>query len=85
MNSIINSSSVIEHESKVGNHSHIAPGVVVCGRVSLGDEVMMGANSTAIDNISISCNTIVGAGSTVIKSCSLKNVTLAGSPAKRIK
>jgi sugar O-acyltransferase (sialic acid O-acetyltransferase NeuD family) len=83
-NNIINSSCVVEHESVIGSHCHIAPGAVICGRVVLGDEVMVGASGTIIDYLTVANKTLLGAGATLIHSVSIEGQTLVGSPARRI-
>ena len=56
----------MEHDSKVGNFVHIAPGVVVAGNVIIKDEVFIGAGSTIKNNILINKNVLIGSGTNVI-------------------
>ncbi|MDE6182003.1 MAG: acetyltransferase [Eubacteriales bacterium] len=64
---IINTGAIIEHESYVGEFSHISINTVLCGNVTIKENVFIGANATVIQGINIGENTIIGAGSTVIK------------------
>lgn len=66
-NSIINTSSVIEHGCEIGEFVHIAPGTTLCGNVSIGENTHIGAGSVVIQDLSIGKNTLIGAGSVVVK------------------
>lgn len=81
---IINTASIIEHECIVGEYSHIAPGAVLAGNVSVGTESFIGANAVIIQGKKIGRNVIIGAGSVVISNIP-DNQTWVGNPAKRIK
>ena len=67
-NNIINTTSLVEHDVKIGSHCHIGPGVKIGGGSSIGDNVMCGIGSILINNIKICSNVIIGAGSIVTKS-----------------
>lgn len=82
--SIINTASVIEHETKIGRYCHIAPGSIICGRCNIEDEVFIGAGSTVIDKINICSNVIIGANSAVIEDI-ITPGTYVGLPAKKVK
>ncbi|MBO8219542.1 acetyltransferase [Prochlorococcus marinus] len=81
---IVNSGSIIEHDSSVGAFTHIAPGVTICGSVHIGNMSFIGAGSTILPGIKIGSNSIVGAGSLVTKDIE-SNMISYGSPAKVIK
>ncbi|WP_222535547.1 acetyltransferase [Pedobacter polysacchareus] len=78
---ICNSSSIIEHECKIYDYSHIAPGAVLAGNVTVGSFSFIGANSVIKQGITIGSNVIVGAGSVVTKDIP-DNVIVYGNPAK---
>ena len=78
---IINNASCIDHDCKIGNFVHVAPGVTLSGGVIVGDYSILGAGSTVIQYKTIGKNCLIGAGSTVIKDC-LKPGMYLGSPAK---
>jgi UDP-N-acetylbacillosamine N-acetyltransferase len=65
MGTIINTGSIIEHDCKIGEFSHIAPGVTICGNVQVGDNVLIGAGTVVLPNIRIGSNSVIAAGSTV--------------------
>lgn len=64
---ILNSASVIEHDCRVGDFSHIAVGSVLCGGVRVGKSTLIGANSVIIQEVLIGNEVVIGAGSTIIK------------------
>ena len=41
-NCIINSSSSIDHDCVIGDHTHICPGVVLAGNVTIGKNCWIG-------------------------------------------
>ena len=84
VNSILNTRCVIEHESRVGAHCHIAINATVAGRCQIGDFVTLGAGVTVIDNISICSNVFVGAGATVTRNLDTAGLYV-GVPARKIK
>lgn len=81
---IINTAVIIEHECQVQDFSHVAPGAVLCGNVSVGKATFIGANSVVKNNTSICSDVILGAGSVVVKSIEEKGIW-AGNPSKKIK
>lgn len=63
---ILNSGCIIEHECKLSDYVHIAPGAVLCGNVSVGKDSFVGASSVVRQSINIGEKITVGAGSVVI-------------------
>lgn len=56
-------------------------GYTKIGRISVGDNVFVGANTTILPNVSIGNNVVIGANSLVTKSIP-DNCVVAGNPAK---
>jgi sugar O-acyltransferase (sialic acid O-acetyltransferase NeuD family) len=81
---ICNTSSIIEHECKIGNFAHIAPGATLAGNVSVGERSFIGANAVVKEGIKIGKDVIVGAGSVVINDIPDGQV-FVGNPAQPIK
>lgn len=65
--SLVNTGSIIEHDSNIGDFVHIAPGVTVCGGVTIGKGTFVGAGSTIVEGVNIGENVLIGAGSLVLK------------------
>lgn len=80
-NVIINTAARIDHDTRIGAHSHVAPGVVVCGAVIVDPEVFIGASATVIQNRYIGKGSIIAAGTLVIEDVA-SNQLAVGSPAK---
>lgn len=83
-NSIINTRVAIDHDSFIGKHVHLAPGVTVSGGVSIGEGTFVGAGSTIIQGIKIAAHCIIGAGSVVTRDIPEVS-TVMGIPARVIK
>ncbi|WP_418140311.1 acetyltransferase [Marinobacter sp. MA] len=66
-NTIINTLSSVDHDSRIGASVHIAPGVTVCGDAIIGDDTFVGAGATIIQGINVRANSFVKAGSLVCK------------------
>lgn len=82
-NTIINTHAIIEHESRIGCHSHIAVGTLVLGRCTVGDRCFVGAGAVIRDGLSIADDVTIGANSFVngdIKEAGL----YVGSPARKV-
>ena len=83
-NTIVNTGSIIEHEVRIGDNSHIAPHATVCGRTEIGNNVFCGAGSVIINNVKVCDDVIIGAGA-VVKEDIVEAGTYAGVPAVKIK
>ena len=80
---IINTNSSIDHDCKIYDFVHIAPGVTICGGVSVGKSTLVGAGTTILPNVNVGENVVIGAGSLVNKDIP-DNSKVLGSPAKII-
>ena len=66
-NTIINTSSSLDHDCKIEDNVHIAPGNTLCGSVTVGKNSFIGCGSSVIQSITIKEDTFIKAGSTIIK------------------
>lgn len=80
-NVIINTGAIIEHENILEDHVHIAPGVVLAGRVTVHEKAFIGAGSIVKEYVTIGKNVTVGAGSIVLNDLP-DNTVAFGAPAK---
>lgn len=74
--------SLIGHYTRLGDSVHTHPGVMIAGKVTIGNNCTFGMRSTVLDGLTISNNTFVSAGALVSKD--LQSGRYAGSPARRI-
>ncbi|MHA1384778.1 MAG: acetyltransferase [Candidatus Helarchaeota archaeon] len=82
--SILNTRCSIDHDCKIGDFTHVAPGTTLSGEVTIGNNVLIGTGTNIIQQVSICDNTIISAGSTIFKNISKKGI-YGGNPAKFIK
>jgi len=80
---ILNTACIIEHECKLGNAVHIAPGAVLAGNVTVGDFSFIGANAVIKQGINIGSNVIIGAGAVVINDVP-DNYKIVGNPGRKL-
>ncbi|MBQ4858423.1 acetyltransferase [Pseudoalteromonas sp. MMG007] len=67
-NTIINTSSSIDHDCTIGAHCHLAPGTTLSGQVVVENNVHIATGSNVINNITIGRNSIIGVGANITKS-----------------
>jgi sugar O-acyltransferase (sialic acid O-acetyltransferase NeuD family) len=80
---ICNTSCTIDHECRVGDFSHIAPGAILCGNVTVGQGSFIGAGAVIRQGISIGENVMIGAGCVVVRNVP-DNVVMVGNPQKEL-
>ena len=66
-NTIINTQASVDHDCRIGQHVHLAPGVDVCGNVCIEELGHVGAGAKILQSIRIGSRTLVSAG-TLVKS-----------------
>ena len=80
---ILNTGSIVEHDCRLGENVHIAPGVTISGGVTIGDNCMIGVGANIIQSIQICQGCLIGAGATVITDITIPG-TYIGNPAKKV-
>jgi sugar O-acyltransferase (sialic acid O-acetyltransferase NeuD family) len=78
---IINHKASLDHESLLGAGGHLAPGATVCGSVTLGRNVMVGAGAIILPRITIGDDAVIGAGAVVAHDVPA-GATVVGVPAR---
>ncbi|MCH7410350.1 acetyltransferase [Belliella sp. DSM 111904] len=62
---ILNTLASIDHDCKIEDFTHIAPGCTLCGNVQVGQGTLVGAKSVILPNVKIGRWCVIGAGSVV--------------------
>ena len=81
---IINTGSIVEHDCRIGDFSHICPNSALAGGVTVGNSCWIGISSNVVQLIKIGNKVTVGAGAAVVNDIA-DNMTVVGVPAKRLK
>jgi sugar O-acyltransferase (sialic acid O-acetyltransferase NeuD family) len=81
---IVNTGASIDHECRIGSGAHLAPGVILCGCVEVGECAMVGAGAIVLPRVRIGANAIVGAGSVVVRDIP-EGVVAFGNPARVVR
>ncbi len=80
---ILNTGCIVEHECRIKDGVHIAPGAILLGNVTVGEQSFVGANAVIKENITIGRNVIIGAGSVIIKDVP-DQAKIVGNPGRTI-
>ncbi len=64
---IVNTAASIDHDCRISDFAHIAPGAILCGGVRVGEGTLIGAGSTVLPGIQIGSWAKIGAGSVVTR------------------
>lgn len=81
---ILNTHCSVDHDSVIGDFTHIAPGATLCGGVTVGENCLIGAGSVINPGITIASNVLIGSGSVVVSDCKQSGLYL-GTPARWVK
>lgn len=77
-NCILNTLSIVEHDSTLGDHTSMATGAIVNGGCQLGEGVFVGSQSVVRQYIRIADHTLIAAGSVVVKDIEKPGVRVIG-------
>jgi sugar O-acyltransferase (sialic acid O-acetyltransferase NeuD family) len=81
---ILNTGSIVDHESMIGTAVHICPGARLAGRVTVESGAFVGIGATILQCLRIGYDAIVGGGAVV--TCDVEPMTtVVGVPARPIK
>jgi len=78
---IINTAASVDHDCRIGDFCHVAPGARLGGGVILCDCVLMGIGAVAKHGTSVGAGTVIGAGAAVVSDIPALSVAV-GVPAR---
>lgn len=79
--SIVNTHASLDHECSVADFAHIAPGVTLCGLVTVGEGAFVCAGATVRQCLRIGAWATVGAGAVVVRDVD-EGQAVVGVPAR---
>jgi sugar O-acyltransferase (sialic acid O-acetyltransferase NeuD family) len=68
-NCILNTRSVVEHDSRIADHCHVATGAIVNGAASIGEGTFVGSQSCIRQEIKVGAHCVIGMGQRVLADC----------------
>jgi sugar O-acyltransferase (sialic acid O-acetyltransferase NeuD family) len=77
---IVNNGAQVDHETRLENGVHLAPGSILCGCVTVQENAFIGAGAVVLPRVNIGRNSIVGAGAVVTRNVP-EGAIVAGNPA----
>jgi len=80
---IVNTSASIDHDCRVADYAHLAPGVRLCGGVSVAEGALLGVASAAIPGTRVGAWAVVGAGAVCVGDVA-ERTTVRGVPARPV-
>ncbi len=81
---ILNTNASVDHDCRLGEACHVAPGSALAGNVTVGRLAFLGVGCRAIPGVRIGEGGVVGAGSTVVRDLPPGMVSM-GSPARVVR
>lgn len=78
---IVNTRASVDHDVRLGDFAHVAPGATVCGFVAIGRGTWIGAGAVVRDHVALGDRVMVGAGAVVLQDVP-DGLTVFGCPAK---
>ncbi|HOU21136.1 MAG TPA: acetyltransferase [Kiritimatiellia bacterium] len=78
---IVNTRASVDHDVRLGDFAHVAPGATVCGFVEIGRATWIGAGAVVRDHLALGERVMVGAGAVVLQDVP-DGLTVFGCPAK---
>jgi sugar O-acyltransferase (sialic acid O-acetyltransferase NeuD family) len=81
-NCILNTSCVVEHDSRLCNHVHISPGAIIGSEVTVESFVQAGMGAIVLSRLSVGGRSVLGAGAVAVGDVA-SGWIVTGIPARR--
>lgn len=81
---ILNTACTVDHDTRIDDYAHIAPGCHLAGTVDVGEGALLGIGTCVIPGVRIGAWSTLGANSSVIRAVP-DHSTWVGSPARCIR
>jgi len=78
---IVNTAASVDHDCRLGDFVHVAPGVRLAGGVTVGEGGLLGIGSSVLPGLAVGAWATVGAGAAVVRKVP-DGATVAGVPAR---
>ncbi|MHC8396062.1 acetyltransferase [Pseudomonas sp. LB3P93] len=82
-NSIINTRAGIDHDCRLGEDVHVAPGATLCGSVQVENGAFIGSGATVIQGLTVATAAVVGAGATLTRNLEARQVLFGPAGRKK--
>lgn len=80
---IVNTNASVDHDCRIGQGTHVAPGVAIAGGVTIGDRVLVGIGARVLPGVTIGHDAVIGAGAVVVHDVE-PGTTVVGVPARPV-
>jgi sugar O-acyltransferase (sialic acid O-acetyltransferase NeuD family) len=77
----VDQNATVGHDSRIGAFSRLNPQACISGGVTLGEEVLAGANATILPGLTVGDGAVVGAGAVVVRDVRAA-IVVKGVPAR---
>lgn len=84
VNGIINTRASVDHDCRLGDHVHVAPGAVLSGFITVGDCVHIGTGAAIRNNVDIGTGALIGVGAAVVGNVA-PHAVMGGVPARPLR
>lgn len=81
VNCILNTSCVVEHNSRICDHAHIAPGAIIGGDVTVESYAQAGMGACVLSRLQVGGKSLIGAGAVAVSNVPA-GLVVTGIPAR---
>jgi acetyltransferase-like isoleucine patch superfamily enzyme len=80
----LNTGATIDHDNRIGDHAHVAPGCHLAGGITVGEGAFLGTGTSVVPGRRIGAWAMTGAGAVVVHDVDA-GARVAGVPARPMK